>query len=130
MQQIIARWKSSVKALKRDAYTLYLACRDPRVPWGVRLLAMGVAGYAFSPIDLIPDWIPVLGYLDDLILVPLGILLVVRLMPQPVLAECRERAEALIAAGKPINRVAAVCIIALWVLSAVAMTVWLLHSVR
>jgi uncharacterized membrane protein YkvA (DUF1232 family) len=77
----------------RDTYALYLATRDPRVPWYTKALALGVVGYALSPIDLIPDFIPVIGYLDDLILVPLGLALVLRLTPGHVLAECRERAQ-------------------------------------
>jgi len=76
-----------------------------------------VAGYAFSPIDLIPDPIPVLGYLDDLLLVPLGVLVSRRMIPKPILEECRERAKALMQQGKPVNRTAAVIIVALWVLA-------------
>lgn len=111
-------WKQRVRGLKAELYALYLAYRDPRVPWYARLLAACVVGYAFSPIDLIPDFIPVLGYLDDLILVPLGIALALRMIPPPVLAECREGARAAMAQGKPINRVAAAVIVAIWLLLA------------
>ncbi|KAA0593830.1 uncharacterized membrane protein YkvA (DUF1232 family) [Azospirillum lipoferum] len=84
--------KTWARAIKRDVLAVYLAARDPRTPWPVRLLAMAVAAYALSPIDLIPDFIPVLDYLDDLPIVPLGILLVVRLIPPELLAEHRAAA--------------------------------------
>src|ERR671927_100641 len=85
-------WRQRARRLKREVYALYLAYRDPRVPWYARLLAACVVGYAFSPIDLIPDVIPVLGYLDDLILVPLGVALAVRMVPEDVLSESRQKA--------------------------------------
>ena len=85
--------RSRARGLKRDTYALYLAARDPRVPWYTKALALCVVGYALSPIDLIPDFIPIVGYLDDLILVPLGLALVLRLTPGHVLAEARERAQ-------------------------------------
>ena len=86
-------WKQWARRLKRETYALYLAARDPRVPWYAKALAICVAGYALSPLDLIPDFIPIIGYLDDLILVPLGIALVIRLIPSEALADCRERAQ-------------------------------------
>jgi uncharacterized membrane protein YkvA (DUF1232 family) len=115
-----ATWKDRAQALKREAYALYLACRDPRAPWYGRALAACVVGYAFSPIDLIPDFIPVLGYLDDLILVPLGIALVLKVIPPEVMAESRMKAAAVMAQGKPANWVAAGVIVGIWVLLAVA----------
>src|SRR5579859_4082071 len=99
-------WRQKVRALKRETYALYLACRDPRVPWYAKLLAGGVVAYLFSPIDPIPDFIPVLGFLDDLIIVPLGITLAVRLIPPAVMAECRARAAE--EHGRPINWPAAI----------------------
>lgn len=90
------------------------------MPWYAKLFAACVVGYAFSPIDLIPDPIPILGHLDDLVLVPLGILMARRLIPDPVLAECRERARVVMAEGRPVNRAAAAVIVALWVLAAAA----------
>ena len=96
-----------------ELYALYLAYKDPRVPWHARVFAACVVGYAFSPIDLVPDFIPVLGYLDDLVLVPLA------------MAECRERAQAAMAGGGPVNRVAAAVIVGAWV-SLAALTAWLL----
>jgi len=122
---IMVAWKSKARRLKVETYTLLLACKDPRVPWPAKLCAALVVGYAFSPIDLIPDFVPVLGYLDDLVLVPLGIALVLRMIPEPVLAECREKAQTLIAEGKPTNRAAAVIIIGIW-LTLAALTAWLI----
>ncbi|MDQ3929807.1 MAG: YkvA family protein [Chloroflexota bacterium] len=110
-------WKQRARQLKTEVYALYLAYRDPRVSWPARIFAACVVAYAFSPIDLIPDPIPVLGYLDDLLLIPLGIMLARKMIPVEVLEECRERARVEIAI-KPVNRVAAVVIVAIWVLLA------------
>jgi uncharacterized membrane protein YkvA (DUF1232 family) len=112
----IETWKQRARAIKRDTYALYLACRDPRVPWYARVLAACVVAYAFSPIDLIPDFIPVLGYLDDLVIVPLGIALVLKMIPPIVLSE--SRAQAAVAQGKPTNWTAAIIIVAIWLLLA------------
>jgi uncharacterized membrane protein YkvA (DUF1232 family) len=106
-------WTARLRALKRESLVVYYAARDPRLPWHVRLLAVAVAAYALSPIDLIPDFIPVLGYLDDLILVPLGVALVVKLTPGTVLADARERAAQ--TAQRPVSRVAAVVIVLVWI---------------
>ena len=114
----IETWKRRARALKADTYAVYLACRDPRVPWYARLLAACIVAYAFSPIDLIPDFVPVLGYLDDLILIPLGIALLLCMIPAPVMAECRQQARAAMAEGKPPNWVAASTIVANWLLLA------------
>jgi uncharacterized membrane protein YkvA (DUF1232 family) len=115
------RLKQWARAIRRDAHALYLAARDPRVPWYAKALALAVAAYALSPIDLIPDFIPVLGYLDDLIIVPLGIAAVIRLVPPDVMAEHRALAAA--AQDRPTSRTAAVAIIAIWV-AAIAATGW------
>ena len=104
--------------LRRETYALYLAVRDPRTPWYARLVVAGVVAYALSPLDLIPDFVPVLGYLDDLILVPLGLALALRLVPGDVMAECRAQAATAVAAGKPISRLGAAIVIAIWVLVA------------
>ncbi len=119
MQQSLERWKQRARQLKTELYALYLAYKDPRVPWYARLFAACVVGYAFSPIDLIPDPIPVLGYLDDLILVPLGVALALRMIPPLVLAECRIKAQETIKRGKPTNWVAAGVIVVIWVLLAI-----------
>ena len=107
--------KQAARRLKKETYAVYLASTDQRVPWYARILAGITVAYAFSPIDLIPDFIPILGYLDDLIIVPLGIWLVLKMIPPQVLAECREKAAAEIERGKPINRAGAVVIIAIWI---------------
>lgn len=108
-------WKARTEALEEETYALYLACRDPRVPWYAKALAAAVAGYALSPIDLIPDFIPVLGYLDDLVIVPAGIALALRLVPGEVMAECRARAKENMA-GSGGHRAAAVVIVAVWII--------------
>lgn len=120
--KFIERWKTRAEALKQDIHVLALACKDPRVPWPAKLLAAGVAAYAISPIDLIPDFIPVLGYLDDLIIVPLGIYFVVKMIPDEVLTECRQRAKNTPLSPKS-NWIAAGFIITLWL----AFAVWLLR---
>jgi uncharacterized membrane protein YkvA (DUF1232 family) len=117
------RWKQWARTIKRDAHALYLAARDPRVPWCVKALAVAVAAYALSPIDLIPDFVPVLGYLDDLIIVPAGIALVIWLIPAPIMAEHRALATA--AQDRPVSRSAAAVIVAIWVV-AIGLTIWLI----
>ena len=126
----LARWRQRARQLKTETYALYLAYRDPRTPWYARAFAACVVGYAFSPIDLIPDPIPVLGYLDDLILVPLGIALAIRMIPPPVLAECRQQAQALMAEGKPVNRAAAVVVVAIWLLLAAVAILVIVRAFR
>lgn len=122
---IVQSWKEEARELKTEVYALYLAYRDPRVSWPARIFAGLVVAYAFSPIDLIPDPIPVLGYLDDLILIPAGVVLARRMIPPVVLAECRVRAREVMAAGKPINRAAAVVIVAIWLIAAALTAMWL-----
>jgi uncharacterized membrane protein YkvA (DUF1232 family) len=118
-----ATWKNKAQTLKRETYALYLACRDPRTPWYGRALAACVVGYAFSPIDLIPDFVPVLGYLDDLILIPLGIALLLKVIPSEVMAECREKAAAVMTSGKPRNWLAAGIIMLIWIVLAASVSV-------
>jgi len=122
-RNILQTWKQRARQLKQETYAMYLALRDPRVPWYARLFAACVVGYAFSPIDLIPDFVPVLGYLDDLIIVPLGIALALKMIPADVMAECRARSQAAMAEGKPVNRVAAGIIIAIWLMVAAALVI-------
>jgi uncharacterized membrane protein YkvA (DUF1232 family) len=114
---MIDRIKRWARTLKRDALAVYLAARSPDTPWHVKLIAFAVAAYAFSPIDLIPDFIPVLGYLDDLILVPLGIWLVVSLIPDEAMAQYRAEAGKMI--ERPQSKLAAVAIIVIWMIGAV-----------
>jgi uncharacterized membrane protein YkvA (DUF1232 family) len=118
------RLKSWARGIRRDVHALYLAGRDPRVPWYAKAMAALVAGYALSPLDLIPDFIPVVGYLDDLILVPAGILLAVRMIPSEIMAE--HRASAAAALDRPVSRGAAGVIICVWA-AAIALAGWLIH---
>ncbi len=117
------RLESWARRLKVEVYAIYLAYKDPRVPWYARVFAAVVVGYAFSPIDLIPDVVPVLGYLDDLILVPLGVALAIKMIPSPVLSECRKKARE--TEDRPVNRVAAAIVVAVWIALAV-LAVWLI----
>jgi uncharacterized membrane protein YkvA (DUF1232 family) len=123
--QIFERLKRWAGRLESEVYALYLAYKDSRVPWYARLIAALVVGYAFSPIDLIPDPIPVLGYLDDLVLVPLGIALAIKLIPPDILAEHRAQARKVVAAGKLVNRAAAVVMIGVWI-SLAALAIYLM----
>jgi uncharacterized membrane protein YkvA (DUF1232 family) len=118
----IAGLKGWARAIKRDVVALWIAARDPRVPFAAKAVAAMVAAYALSPIDLIPDFIPVLGYLDDVILVPLGILLAVRLVPADLMIELRAEAERL--AEKPRSRVGLALVIGIWIACAVLL-LWL-----
>ena len=130
MTDFIEKWKRRVKELKVEVYAIYLAYKDPRVPWYARIFTACVVGYAFSPIDLIPDPIPVLGYLDDLVLVPLGIMLAIKLIPPDVLVDCRVQAREVMKQGKPVNRLAAAIIIIIWIILALLVLVFLARLVR
>ncbi|EAV40767.1 hypothetical protein SIAM614_17184 [Stappia aggregata IAM 12614] len=116
--------KTWAKRIKRDLHALYLAGRDPRVPWYVKLLAVATAAYALSPIDLIPDFIPVIGYLDDLLLVPLGIYLVVKLIPPQVMEECRAEADRR-QDSPPGSRTAAGLVLLVWAGTFLVVMVWI-----
>lgn len=116
------RLREWARRIKQDVHALYLASIDPRVPWYAKLLAIAVTGYALSPIDLIPDFIPVLGYLDDVIIVPLGILLAVRLVPPDIMAEHRATA----AQERPVSRTAGIVIGGIW-LAAAGISGWLAY---
>lgn len=116
---LLSRAKLWARGVKRDVMALWIAARDPRVPWYAKAFCAAIAAYALSPIDLIPDFIPVLGYLDEVILLPLAILLAVRLVPPQLMAEFR--AEADLRAVRPVNRAAAVIIVVLWMGAAAAL---------
>src|SRR3712207_6102885 len=118
---IAARLKDWARAIKKDVVALYIAGRDPRVPWYVKAAALAIAAYALSPIDLIPDFIPVLGYLDEVILLPITLALVIRMTPDPLMAEFGEEAQR--RSERPTSRVAAAVIIALWV-GSISLTLW------
>jgi uncharacterized membrane protein YkvA (DUF1232 family) len=117
---VFTRWRQQARRLKALTYSLYIAYRDERTPWYARVLAACVLGYAFSPIDLIPDMIPVLGYLDDLVLVPLGIALTVRLLPREVWRDAQAQSTEMLRANRPTNRLAAALIVLVWLVTAVA----------
>ena len=119
---LISRVKQWADTVKRDVHAIWLAGRDPRTPWLAKALALAVAAYAISPIDLIPDFIPIIGYLDDLIIVPFGIILVIRLIPPELMAEHR-----LVALANPkrlVSRVAALFVIAAWIVCLALLTLY------
>lgn len=120
------KWKKWVSVLKQDTYALYLASRDPRVPWAAKIVLIVVVAYALSPIDLIPDFIPVLGYLDDVVLFPLGIALAIKLVPGEVWEECKAEAGSRLNSDLPRSRAAALVIVMIWFASicVVAWVVW------
>jgi uncharacterized membrane protein YkvA (DUF1232 family) len=120
----VQRAKQWARTIKRDAAAVSIAARDPRVPWCAKVVAAAVAAYALSPIDLIPDFVPVLGYLDDVVIVPAGILLTVRLIPDGLMDEFR--AEAARREERPTSPVGAAVIVLLWV-AALALTTWWLR---
>ncbi|GEM85794.1 YkvA family protein [Meiothermus granaticius] len=122
--------KQRARQLKTETFALYLAARDPRTPWYARLVVAAVVAYAFSPVDLIPDFIPVLGYLDDLVLIPLGIALALQLVPQMVLAESRLRAREAMGGGKPVSWAAAALIVLIWLGVGVLCGVWAYRALR
>ena len=119
----LADIKAKAKLLKRQSMVLYYAVRDPRTPLGVKLLAGAIVAYALSPIDLIPDFIPILGYLDEVILLPLAIAFALKLLPEAVLQDAQVQAEG--ALNRPKNYKAAVIIVLIWIALAVVLTVWL-----
>ena len=124
----MADLKQRARVIRRDVHALYLASRDPRVPWYAKAMAVVIAGYVLSPIALGPDFIPVLGYLDDLVLIPLGVALVVKLVPTDVMLSARARAAE--AVERPTSRVAAACIVVIWVALSIVFVRWVLHATR
>lgn len=127
MRRLSQRLKRQAQLLKRDAYALYLAVRSPDVPWYTKAIGVIVVGYLLSPLDLIPDFIPVLGLIDDLLIVPAGIALVVRLIPPPVLERCRAQAAQRLAGMRHVSRLAAVVVVVAWI-SLFALLAWLVVS--
>jgi uncharacterized membrane protein YkvA (DUF1232 family) len=113
------------KRIRTELFAVYLACKDPRTPWYTKAVVACVVGYAFSPIDLIPDFVPVIGYLDDLVLIPLGLALAAKTIPRAVLAECRRQAADAMSRPRPTNWAAAGVVIALWLCLA-GLAAWLL----
>ena len=122
--QLIASAKPWARQIKRDVVAVYFAARDPRTPLFVRLLAVSVAAYALSPIDLIPDFIPIIGYLDDLLLVPLGLMLVIRMLPPAVLFDSRGKAAEIL--QRPRSQSSAVIIVGIWMVGLAGFAYWFL----
>ena len=117
-------WKRRARQLSGHPYPLYLAYRHPRTPWYAKVFAALIVGYVFSPIDPIPDFIPGVGLLDEMVVVPIGILIAAKMIPEDVFEECREKAREVAEGEKPVSRVAAVVVVAVWVLC-VALAVYL-----
>lgn len=124
----MSRLRNWARAVKRQTLVVWFAARDPRTPWFPRLLALAVAAYALSPIDLIPDFIPVLGYLDDVILVPLGVWLVLRMVPAEVIADSQAKAAAV--AERPVSRGMAMVIVAIWAIALAVLGLWAWRTFR
>lgn len=123
---LLSSWQAAVRRLKLEVYALYFAARHPRTPWYAKLMALVVVAYALSPLDLIPDFVPVLGYLDDLLLLPLGIALALRLTPRAVLAECRTQARAALPDAARPGRAAVVGVVLIWLalLAGIGLLFW------
>ncbi len=121
---VLKKLKQRARYVKAETFALYLAARDPRTPWYAKLLVAGIVAYAFSPIDLIPDFVPILGYVDDLIVIPIGIALAIRLVPLSVLAECRARAQETMQYGRPVSWVAGTTIVVIWLVLVSVCIVW------
>ena len=128
----LKQWRQKARKLKQETYVLTLACKDARTPWYVKFLASCAIAYAVSPIDLIPDFIPVLGFLDDLILLPLAIILILKLIPADIMDDCRRQAEATVASDKKQFQSwnASVVIIAIWSIAGVILAFWLHSLIR
>ena len=127
--KIITGWRQRAKQLKTETYALYLAYRDPRTPWYAKLLVMAIVAYALSPMDLIPDFIPVLGYLDDLIILPAAITLALKLIPAAILAEHRAQARLLIAQAKSTNWLGGLIVIVIWLLMAALIVIFISRNI-
>jgi uncharacterized membrane protein YkvA (DUF1232 family) len=120
----LAGFKQRVRELKAETFALYLAARHPQTPWYAKLIVAGIVAYALSPIDLIPDFVPILGFVDDLVLIPIGVALALKLIPPSVMVECRAHAHEVVANGKPVSGIAAFVIVVIWVALAVLCILW------
>jgi uncharacterized membrane protein YkvA (DUF1232 family) len=124
----LKKWKRWARQLSAQTYALYLAYRHPKTPWYAKVFAALIVGYVFSPIDPIPDFIPLVGLLDEMVVVPIGVLLAAKMIPPDVMQEGQEKAREVAEGEKPVSRVAAVVIVAVWLLC-VALAVFLaLHA--
>src|SRR5215217_9221785 len=117
-------WKQHARQLSAQTYALYLAYRHPRTPWYAKVFAALVVGYVFSPIDPIPDFIPGVGLLDEMVVVPIGVWIAAKMIPQEIMEECQEKAREVVEPEKPVSRVAAVAVVTIWLLC-VALAVYL-----
>ncbi len=122
--RLLIQLRQRAARLKAESFALYLAARHPQTPWYAKFFVAAIVAYAFSPIDVIPDFVPILGYLDDLVLIPMGIGLAIKMVPPLVLAECRARAQEVGSSGKAASRVAGAVIGVIWVTLAALCTVW------
>lgn len=127
---MLSKLKNKVSNLKKETYTLYLVYKHPQISWWKRLFLGVVIGYAFCPIDLVPDFIPVLGYLDDLVLVPLGISVALRLIPKEIVDECRKKASEEELEEVPIGKKTALVIILIWIIGLGILLMWVLSLLR
>ena len=125
MVGIVGNLRERARRLKSETFALYLVVRDPRTPWFAKLLTGAVVAYALSPIDLIPDFIPVLGYVDDLLLLPLGVWIAIKLVPPEVMRDCRARADVSMGEVGSVNRTAAFVVVAVWLGLALLAAVWI-----
>ena len=127
---MLQRWRRWAHQLKTETYALYYAYKDPRVPWYAKLLAAFVVAHTLSPIDLIPDFIPVLGYLDDLIITPLGLALVLRMIPEEVMMAARQKAVMSMEESDRAGRVGMIIVLCIWTLTAILVIFWLIEIIR
>jgi uncharacterized membrane protein YkvA (DUF1232 family) len=121
---MLEQLRKRARRLKVETFALYLAARHPGTPWYAKLFVAGIVAYAFSPIDLIPDFVPILGYLDDLVLIPLGVTFALKMIPPAVMSECRVQAQEVMTNGKPISRAAAAVIVLIWLTLVALCAVW------
>jgi uncharacterized membrane protein YkvA (DUF1232 family) len=121
---ILTSLRARARHLKAETFALYLAARHTGTPWYAKLMVAAIVAYALSPIDLIPDFVPILGYVDDLVLIPLGVTLAIKMIPPAVMSECRARAQEIIANGKPVSRVAGAVIVLIWLTLVVLLAIW------
>jgi uncharacterized membrane protein YkvA (DUF1232 family) len=121
---ILTQLRERARHLKAETFALYLAARHTATPWYAKLMVAAIVAYALSPIDLIPDFVPILGYLDDLVLIPLGMTLAIKMIPPAVMSECRAQAQEVMANGKPVSRVAGVVIVLIWLTLVVLLAIW------
>lgn len=121
---ILTPLRERARHLKAETFALYLAARHTATPWYAKLMVAAIVAYALSPIDLIPDFVPILGYLDDLVLIPLGVTLAIRMIPPAVMSECRARAQEVIASGKAVSRVAGAVIVLIWLTLVILLAIW------